>query len=228
MGVVRGGRLAVVVLLSACSTIVSLVLYLQGTRPPPPLHIQSLLPQDSTTSQSSTPPHALTEAVTQPPATVPNEDALSQLRRELEIERIEVDRWKKDQQRQIAEQRQKMQEAEHSLLEEKIRFKKEIGEMMEEVRKGGMGFKTTSVAPPTAPDANNTELQLPVDPVDPAQWLGLNHSDVHAKYPKVWLDAQYQLQSFFAPDDPSAAGMEGSPQSLNDLTPGQAEDRFYQ
>jgi hypothetical protein len=58
-----------------------------------------------------------------PRSTLPaNEDALNQLRRELEIERIEVDRWKKDQERQIAEQRHKVQEAEHSLLEEKIRF----------------------------------------------------------------------------------------------------------
>lgn len=50
-----------------------------------------------------------------------SEDALNNLRRELEIERIEVDKWKKDQQREIAEQQQRIQEAQHSLLEEKIR-----------------------------------------------------------------------------------------------------------
>lgn len=77
--------------------------------------------ETSTTPPAST-PRAPTELTSQQPLLKPvNEDALNQLRRELEIERIEVDRWKKDQQRQIAEQRQKMQEAEHSMLEEKIR-----------------------------------------------------------------------------------------------------------
>lgn len=96
---------------------------------------------------------------------------------------------------------------------------------MDEIRKGGLSV-TTSVAPPPTPASNSSALR--VDPVDPAQWFGLNHTEVHSKYPKILLDSQYHIESFFAPDDPSAAGMDGNPQSLNDLRPGQAEDRFYQ
>jgi hypothetical protein len=33
---------------------------------------------------------------------------------------------------------------------------------------------------------------------------------------------------FLAPNDTSAAGMQGAPSTINDLTDGQAEDRFYQ
>ena len=33
---------------------------------------------------------------------------------------------------------------------------------------------------------------------------------------------------FLAPNDSSAAGMQGMPETIDDLTDGQAEDRFYQ
>ena len=49
------------------------------------------------------------------------QEALNHLRKELEIERKEVDKWKKEQQQDIAEERRKIQEAQHGLLEEKIR-----------------------------------------------------------------------------------------------------------
>ena len=62
--------------------------------------------------------------VEQPPPPglrVNSQEALNHLRKELEIERKEVDKWKKDQQQDIAEERRKIQEAQHGLLEEKIR-----------------------------------------------------------------------------------------------------------
>ena len=49
------------------------------------------------------------------------QEAMNRLRRQMEIERKEVDKWKKEQQQDIAEERRKIQEAQHSLLEEKIR-----------------------------------------------------------------------------------------------------------
>jgi hypothetical protein len=101
--------------------------------------------------------------------------------------------------------------------------------MMEEIRKGSLASQpTTPASQPTVDNSNNTVESLPVEPVDPAQWFNLNHSEVVSKYPKIRLDPLYRLQSFFAPEDSSAAGMEGNPESLNDLTAGQAEDRFYQ
>lgn len=59
-------------------------------------------------------------------------------------------------------------------------------------------------------------------------WMGLNFTYIQHMYPQIQLDPQYKLQSFFAPHDPMAAGMQGNPKSKNDLTAGQAEERFYQ
>lgn len=106
------------------------------------------------------------------------------------------------------------------------RFQKEISEMMEEMRKNGLNGMSSRYASRTtfAP----TPANLTLSPVDSSEWFGLDHSVVHAKYPSITLDTSYRMQSFFAPDDPMAAGMEGDPKSLNDLSAGQAEERFYQ
>ena len=111
------------------------------------------------------------------------------------------------------------------------RFQKEIAEMMEEMKNGVVRGNIVGLqGGPSKPPPEHPQLpqSVHVSPVDPSQWLGLNHSTVHATYPNILLNPQYRLQSFFAPDDPMAAGMQGNPKSLNDLTAGQAEERFYQ
>jgi hypothetical protein len=48
-------------------------------------------------------------------------------------------------------------------------------------------------------------------------------------YTGVVLATDYILgRPFLAPNDSSAAGMQGMPETIDDLTDGQAEDRFYQ
>ena len=43
------------------------------------------------------------------------------------------------------------------------------------------------------------------------------------------LSPDYILgRHFVASDDPSAAGMQGQPHNIEDMTDGQAEERFYQ
>ncbi len=63
---------------------------------------------------------------------------------------------------------------------------------------------------------------------DKLLWEGLNPLTVERKYPGLMLDGDYILRPFVDPDDKTAQGMEGRPRTLEDMSHGQAEDRFYQ
>lgn len=135
------------------------------------------------------------------------------------IRRIEENliNWKRKEESRLMEERKVLEEGKQRLLDEKLRFQQEMSHMMHELRRGRLG------------DIQKKLASRPQRPVDPSNWEGLNYTLIGKRYSGFVFMEGYRLgRPFLAPDDASAAGMQGSPQSLDEMLDSQAEERFFQ
>jgi hypothetical protein len=117
----------------------------------------------------------------------------------------------------LVSERRHLVEENQKMMQDKIRFQLKLSGIVKDIEKDGV------VEVRKRPD-----IGVAV-PVDPNQWEGLNSTELHSRYPGIVLSKEYLLgRHFVAPEEPKAAGMQGLPHSIEDMTDGQAEDRFYQ
>lgn len=136
------------------------------------------------------------------------------------IRRIEENliSWKRKEESRLMEERKILEEGKRKLLEEKTRFQQEMGHVMQELHRESIVKSHQKLV--SRPHRR---------PVDSSNWEGLNNTFIDSHYPGIVFLEGYRLhRPFVAPDDASAAGMQGSPKTLGEMLDSQAEERFLQ